>query len=106
MPLLAALINLLFGKLMLLLGLLFAKRVGLVLLGVTAWATIAGALYATLRQVIIPLANNLFQTSYGSIIGLAFPPAAGACMLAIGTIWAACGMYTYQRTAIAKITGV
>lgn len=106
MPLLAALINLLFGKIMLFMGLLFAKRVALTIGGIAALSTCAALLYAAMRNVVIPLANSLFSTSYGSIIGLAFPPIAGPCILSIATVWAACGLYSYQRTAIRNITGV
>lgn len=106
MPILGALVTLLFSKLMLFMGLLFAKKVALTLLGVAALATIAGALYATMRSVVIPLASSLFSTSYGSIIGLAFPPIAGQCILAITTVWSACALYSYQRTAIRNITAV
>jgi len=106
MPIFAALVSLLFTKLMLFLGLMFAKKVALTILGVAALVTIAGALYATMRGVIIPLATSLFSTSYGSILGLAFPPIAGTCILGIFTVWSACGLYSYQRTAIRNITAV
>jgi formate hydrogenlyase subunit 3/multisubunit Na+/H+ antiporter MnhD subunit len=106
MPLFAAMVQLLFSKLLLFMGLMFAKKVGLVLAGVAALTVITGALYTTLRQVIVPLAAQLFQTSYGSIIGLAFPPAAGTCILAITVVWSACGLYSWQRIAVNRITSV
>jgi hypothetical protein len=106
MPVLAAMIELVFSKLMLFLGLLFAKRVALTLAGVTAWAAISTSLYLTMRQFIVPIFNAMFQTAYGSLIGLAFPPIAGNCMFAISSVWAACGLYTYQRVAIRNITSV
>lgn len=106
MPLLGALVQLLFSKLMLFMGLLFAKKVALTLAGITALVAISSALYATMRSVVIPLATALFSTSYGSIIGLAFPPIAGSCILAITTVWSACALYSYQRTAIRNITAV
>lgn len=91
---------------MLFMGIMFAKKVVLALAGVTALAAIAGALYATMRSVVIPLAGQLFSTSYGSIIGLAFPPIAGSCILALTTVWSAAALYSYQRTAIRQITSV
>jgi hypothetical protein len=106
MPVIAALLSLLFTKIMLFMGLLFAKKVALVILGVGALVTVSGALYATMRSVIVPLASSLFSTSYGSIIGLAFPPIAGSCILAITTTWTAATLYSYQRTAIKQITSV
>lgn len=106
MPIFAALVSALFTKLMLFMGILFAKKVALTILGVTALATVAGVLYATMRAVIVPLAASLFSTSYGSILGLAFPPIAGQCILGITTVWVACGLYSYQRTAIRNITNV
>lgn len=106
MPLFAGLVTFLMTKVLLFMSLMFAKRVALAILGVAALATIAGALYATMRGVVIPLASQLFSTSYGSIIGLAFPPVAGTCILGIATVWSACGLYSYQRTAIRQITSV
>lgn len=106
MPIFAAMVQLLFTKLMLFMGLLFAKKVALTLAGVAALVAIGSALYATMRSVVIPLASALFNTSYGSIIGLAFPPIAGQCILAITTIWSACTLYSFQRSAIRNITSV
>jgi hypothetical protein len=59
-----------------------------------------------MRGVVIPLAAALFQTSYGSIFGLAFPPIAGTCILAITTVWSAAALFSYQRIAIRQITDV
>lgn len=106
MPIFAAMVSLLFTKLMLFLGFMFAKKVALVLLGVTALVTISAALYGVMRGVVIPLASALFSTSYGSILGLAFPPIAGTCIVGIFTVWSACGLYSWQRTAIRNITSV
>jgi len=106
MPIFAAMVSLLFTKIMLFMGILFAKKVALAILGVAALATVSGVLYATMRSVVVPLAAQLFSTSYGSIIGLAFPPIAGSCILSIATVWSACGLYSYQRNAIRTITNV
>lgn len=106
MPIFAALVSALFTKIMLFMGLLFAKKVALTIAGVAALATVAGVLYATMRAVVVPLAAQLFSTTYGSIIGLAFPPIAGQCILGISTVWAGCTLYSYQRTAIRNITNV
>jgi len=106
MPLLAALLEVLFAKVLGLMALLFAKKVALALAGMTALVAIGSALYATLAQVVIPLAAQLFSTSYGSIIGLAFPPIAGPIILSIMAIWSACALYAFQRSAIRQITGV
>lgn len=100
MPLLAALLSALATQLFNLLAYFFARRVGVVLAAAAALATIMAALYAAMRGVIAPLAAQLFSTSYGSIIGLAFPPVAGTCMVAFGTTWAACALYTWQRANI------
>lgn len=106
MPVLAALIELIASKLALFLAFMFAKRVALAIAGVAALVAISSALYSVLAGVVIPLAGALFSTSYGSIFGLAFPPVAGPCILSLMTVWSACGLYSYQRTAVAKITGV
>lgn len=103
---LAAFVELVLGKIALFMAFMFAKKVGLAVLGVGALVTISTALYSVLAGVVIPLATALFATSYGSIFGLAFPPIAGTCILGIMSVWSACGLYSYQRAAIAKISGV
>lgn len=103
MPLLGALVRGLFVQLFGLLGFIFAKEVAVKLAFAAALLAITGVLYVAMRTAVVPLASSLFTTSYGSIIGLAFPPIAGACMLAISTVWVACGLYSYQRRAIAGI---
>lgn len=104
MPLLAAAVVSLFTQLFGFLAFFLAKKVVLILAGVAATLAIAGVLYAAMRAVIVPLAANLFSTSYGAIFGLAFPPVAGTCMLALPTVWIACTLYSFQRNAIRNIT--
>lgn len=106
MPLLAAFIELIAGRIMIFMAFMFAKKVFLVLGGLAALVAISTALYSVLAGVVVPLAGQLFATSYGSILGLAFPPVAGACVLSLMTIWSAAGLYAYQRNAVAKITGI
>jgi hypothetical protein len=103
MPLLAVLWTAISAQMMGLVAFFLAKKVGVIVLVVAALATSAGALYLTMRGLIVPLASSLFSTSYGSIIGLAFPPVAGTCMLAISGTWIACGLYSWQRSAIKAI---
>lgn len=104
MPIFAAMVVTLFTQLFAFLGFMLAKKVALVLAGAAATLAVLGILYAAMRAVVIPLAANLFSTSYGAIFGLAFPPIAGTCILAIPTVWVACALYSYQRTTIRSLT--
>jgi hypothetical protein len=104
MPLFGGLVVALFGQLFGFLAYIFAKEVAVKLAAVVAFGVFTLALFAGMRAAIVPLASSLFSTSYGSIIGLAFPPIAGTCMLAITAVWVGCALYSYQRNVMQAIT--
>ncbi len=103
MPLLGGLLAALFGQMFGVLAYIFAKDVAIKLAAVVAFGVFTLALFAAMRAAIVPLASSLFSTSYGSIIGLAFPPIAGTCILAITATWVACALYSYQRNIMQAI---
>lgn len=77
------------------------RKVAVAAAAVTAFGTAVAALLAAFNTIVAPIAAGMFSTSYGALLGLVFPPAAGTCMTAIAATWAACTLYTWQARAIA-----
>lgn len=100
MPLLAALIEALFTALATFLLKLFAAKVAIRVAAVGAIAALGGVLMGTFNGLIAPLVQAAFDTQYGQVIGLAFPPVAGTCLAAYSTLWVACTTYKLQERAI------
>lgn len=100
MPLLAGLITSLFGGVASLIALLWAKKIGVTIIAVAAFASALLALMAVFNGLVSPLLADMFSTSLGQFIGLAFPPIAGTCLAAISTCWGACALYKLKVQAI------
>lgn len=47
---------------------------------------------------IAPLIGALFSTSYGQVIGMAFPPIAGTIIVGLGSLWACIVANNYYKT--------
>ena len=101
MPLFAALFSSLFSALGVFLAKLFAARLALRLMGVTALTALGAGLLATFNGYIAPLVAMAFSTSYGQFIGLAFPPVAGTVLTLYFTAWIAVQTYKLQARAVA-----
>jgi len=99
-PIFAGLVSSIFGALSSwFVGLLGAR----VALRVAAVATIAGlavALLALFNAVVAPMAASIFSTSFGQLLGLAFPPVSGSCVAALAGLWAASVTYRLQVQAV------
>jgi len=67
---------------------------------IAALATVTGALLAAFNLAVAPLVAQMFSTAYGQLLGLAFPPVAGTCLAVYGSMWAACGLYSWQVRAL------
>jgi len=106
MPLLAAAIQALFTALGAFLLKLFVARLALRVVGVGAIVAAGAALMALFNSVVAPLVAQAFSTSFGQVIGLAFPPIAGTCLAAFTAVWSACGLYSLNRRAIMLTSGV
>lgn len=100
MPILAGLIASLFGGIASLIGLFWAKKVSVAVLASAAFAVALVALMATFNLLVTPLLQDMFSTNLGQFIGLAFPPAAGTCLAALGTCWGACALYKLKIQSI------
>lgn len=100
MPLLAGLISSLFGGIASLVALVWAKKIGVTVVAVAAFAAALVALMATFNLLVAPLVQSMFSTSLGQFIGLAFPPIAGSCLASLATCWGACALYKLKVQAI------
>lgn len=103
MPLFAGLVSAFFTGLGTFLAKLFAARVAIRLTAIITIGALGTALLVMFNTVVSPLVAAAFSTSYGQLLGLAFPPIAGTCIAGILTLWAACLTYRLQVQAI-KVT--
>lgn len=100
MPLLGALLGNLFTGLAAFLVTFLTRKVAVATAAVAAFGVVTVALLATFNTLVAPLAGALFNTAYGQVLGLAFPPMAGTCLAIMGSCWAACTLYRWQVAAI------
>lgn len=100
MPLLGALLTSLFGGLATWLAQFVARKVAVALAYVATLGTVTVALLALMTSLLAPIAAGLFGSSMFGWVGLAFPPAASACLTAYGTAWAGCVLYAWQRESL------
>lgn len=106
MPLLAGLLQSLFGGLAAFLAGEASKRATMALLVSTGLVLASAALLTAFNLAVKPLVAAMFSTQFGQFIGLAFPPIAGNCLAAIGGTWAACGAYKLKVVSIRASAGL
>lgn len=87
MPLLAALIKGLFGSAISLMLALVAARESIRLSGVLILAGVYLVAVVAYSSFISPLIGSLFSTSYGQVLGLAFPPISGTIIVGLSALW-------------------
>jgi len=100
MPLLGALIISLASGIASFFVQFLTRKLAIAAAAVAALGVVTVALLAGFNGLVAPLVAQLFATSYGQVIGLAFPPVAGTCMATISACWAACTLYKWQVRAI------
>ena len=100
MPLLAALFASLVGGITSFLALYVSKKIAVAALAVAAFALSLTALMAAFNAAVAPFIAAMFSTQYGQFLGLAFPPIAGSCMVALSTTWGACMLYKLRLQSI------
>lgn len=100
MPLLGALIASLFGGIASMIGLFWAKKISVTVLAVGAFALALAALMTMFNALVAPLLAEMFSTSLGQFIGLAFPPIAGTCLASMATCWGGCALYKLKIQAV------
>lgn len=72
---------------------------------VAAVAAVYVGLVTLFNTTISPLLSALFATSYGTVIGLAFPPIAGTVVTGLAVLWAAKVGYSYLERMASLIVG-
>lgn len=100
MPLLGALLTTLLGSLGGLLAKIWAAQLVVRVAAISALGAVTAALFLVWNTQVAPLVAQLFQTQYGSFLGLAFPPVAGTCMATFTTVWVACLAYRLKERLI------
>lgn len=105
MPLLANLLAGLVTGLTTLISTIFGVFLAVRLAAFAAFLAFAALLVAAFNTLVAPLAEQIFSTSWGMVLGLAFPPVAGTCLAALAACWSACALYSLQRRALAVVTG-
>lgn len=106
MPQFALMVTAIFQGLSAFLAKLFLAKVALRIAAVAAISGFAATLMATFNAVVAPWVAAAFSTSYGQVIGLAFPPVAGTVLAGIATLWVACTTYALQRQAVAVTANI
>lgn len=106
MPALGLLIPALFGALATFLAKLFAVRLAIRIAAVAALIACSALLMTTFNSLVAPLVAQAFSTQYGQVLGLAFPPVSGTCLVALAGVWSACGLYGLQKRAILTTAGM
>lgn len=106
MPVFAGLVQALFGTLFTFLARMFAVRIALRLAAVVSIGALGAALMTTFNAAVAPLAAALFSTTYGQLLGLAFPPVAGTCLAVLASLWLAVTTYRLQVEAIKITAGI
>lgn len=100
MPILGALLVTLFAGFATWLAQFVARKVAIAIAYVAVLGTITVALLAIMTALLAPIATALFSSTIFGWVGLAFPPAASACLTAYGTAWAGCVLYSWQRESL------
>lgn len=106
MPLLAAAIGTFFTSLGSFLASMFIARIGLRVTGVLAITLAGGALMLAFNEFVKPLVQMLFNTEYGQLLGLIFPPISGTVVTGLMGLWLAIQTYKLQVKAIKATTGL
>lgn len=100
MPLFAALLESLFLAIGKFLAKLFLAKIAIRVVAVTAIGALGTALMLIFNGFVAPLVAALFQTQYGQLLGLVFPPVAGTVISGLITLWAAATAYRLHVRAI------
>lgn len=106
MPVFAAMVATLFSALGGFLLKMFVAKVAIRVAAVAAITFFGTLLLAAFNLQVAPLMAQAFNTEYGQVIGLAFPPVAGTCVAALLAVYAACALYKLQVKMTLATAGV
>lgn len=103
MPLLGTLLAGLFGKVTALFIGMFGAKYGLRILAATALATGYVSCVVYWSGMIAPWMASIFATSYGSLLGLLFPPISGSVLAGLVGFWTAVIVQKYTSTLLKMV---
>jgi hypothetical protein len=89
MPLLAALLKAILGGMFSFIVAAIGANLARKVAGIAALATLYFGGLVAFSAVVAPLFGAVFNTQYGQVIGLLFPPVAGTVMVSLAVFWAA-----------------
>lgn len=97
MPVLSALIKALFGNASALFLAISSARLSVQMLGVSILAAAYVSCLVFFTTVIDPLLGLLFQSLYGQLIGLLFPPVSGTIFAGFSGLWGCIVLKNYYK---------
>lgn len=101
MPLLGSLLVQAFVGLASWLSTWMTKKIAIGIAAATVIGTMIGVLLAAMRAAINGVMTFVPADGYVLMgLNMAFPPVAAGCVTAVATVWAACTLYAWQRTAL------
>ena len=106
MPLFAAFFGALFSALGVFLAKIFAAKIAIRVLGVTALTSLTAGMVLAFNAAVSPLVQQLFSTQYGQFLGLVFPPVSGTVIASLMSFWMVVTTYRLQSRAVALTAGV
>jgi Family of unknown function (DUF5455) len=106
MPIFAAFFGALFSALGTFIAKIFAVKVSLRLIGVTAIIGLWTAALSFFNSQLAPLISSAFNTQYGQLLGLVFPPIAGTCIMVMIGALGYVQVYKLKRRFIEQTTGI
>lgn len=106
MPIFAALFTAFFSSLGVFLAKLFAAKIAIRVVAVSALTALSAGVFAAFNLAVAPFVQALFSTTYGQFLGLLFPPISGTVCAALMAFWLAVMTYRLQARAIALTAGV
>ena len=98
MPLLGALIQALVGRTLAFFSGIFGAALGLKLTAAVALAAGYVAAVVAFSAFVGPLFGAVFNTQFGYVLGLLFPPVSGTVLAGLVTYWGAVIVFQYSKS--------
>ena len=106
MPLFAALLAGFFPALTAFLLRIFAAKLVMLTIGLGLLSALGYGFVQFFSQTVSPLIGSLFTTQYGQFLGLAFPPAAGTCVVTMLSAFVFVSAYKLKVRYVKLATGM
>lgn len=100
MPLFGVLFSGVMGGLVSFFAKFLTRKIAITSASVTALGSLTVIAIVCVHQLVNPLLSRIWATGYGTVLGLAFPPAAGICLTALAGGWACTILFKWQLRAL------